>query len=167
MTGVRRFEGFGEDALEFYLGLAADNSRTYWQAHRPRYEASVARPLRALASELEPDYGPFKIFRPYRDVRFSPDKRPYKEAAGMVAEGVGGGRCTSSSGWTVSWSPGATTCPPGISSTAGGACRTIRPSRVSSTRPSTAWRRTGTASVTAIPSGPPRAAGPGTTPGSP
>jgi uncharacterized protein (DUF2461 family) len=41
--------------------------------------------------ELEPDYGTFKIFRPYRGVRFSPDKRPYKEAAGMVAHGIGGG----------------------------------------------------------------------------
>jgi uncharacterized protein (TIGR02453 family) len=91
MTSERPFEGFGEHALDFYLGLAADNSRTYWHAHRPRYESAVAGPLRALATELEPDYGTFKIFRPYRDVRFSPDKRPFKEAAGMVAEGIGGG----------------------------------------------------------------------------
>ncbi|MGF1648362.1 MAG: DUF2461 domain-containing protein [Kineosporiaceae bacterium] len=91
MTGVSQFEGFGEDALDFYLGLAADNSRTYWQARRPRYESAVAEPMRALARELEPVYGTFKIFRPYRDVRFSSDKRPYKEAAGMVADGIGGG----------------------------------------------------------------------------
>jgi uncharacterized protein (TIGR02453 family) len=86
-----RFHGFGEEALDFYLGLSADNSKTYWQAHREVHESAVAGPLRALARELEPDYGTFKIFRPYRDVRFSPDKRPYKEAAGMVADGIGGG----------------------------------------------------------------------------
>jgi len=91
MSGPARFEGFGEDALDFYLGLAADNSRTYWRAHQSVYEAAVAGPLRALAAELQPDYGTFTISRPYRDLRFTPDRRPYKEAAGMVAADVGGG----------------------------------------------------------------------------
>lgn len=86
-----RFEGFGEEALDFYLGLSADNSKAYWQAHRGIHESAVAAPLRALAAELEDEFGAFKIFRPYRDVRFSPDKRPYKEAASMVAWGSGGG----------------------------------------------------------------------------
>jgi uncharacterized protein (TIGR02453 family) len=80
-----RFEGFGEAALEFYEGLAADNSRTYWQAHREVYERAVAAPLAALAEELEPEFGGVKIFRPNRDLRFSADKRPYKEHASLVA----------------------------------------------------------------------------------
>lgn len=86
-----RFTGFGEDALDFYLGLSADNSKAYWQAHKAAYDSSVAAPLCALAEELGPDYGECKIFRPYRDVRFSPDKRPYKEHAAMGFRAEGGG----------------------------------------------------------------------------
>jgi uncharacterized protein (TIGR02453 family) len=88
---VTRFEGFGEDAVDFYVGLAADNSKAYWQARRQVYESSVARPLQALAAELEPEFGESKTFRPYRDVRFSADKSPYKEQAAMGLRGEGGG----------------------------------------------------------------------------
>ena len=35
-----------------------------------------------LAAELERQFGPAKLFRPYRDVRFSKDKTPYKTAQG-------------------------------------------------------------------------------------
>ena len=35
-------------------------------------------PMEQLLAELEPDFGPGKLFRPYRDVRFSKDKTPYK-----------------------------------------------------------------------------------------
>ena len=80
------FRGFGPDALTFYEGLAVDNSKAYWQAHKDVYERDVAGPLRALAEELEDEFGPAKVFRPYRDVRFSADKRPYKENAALVVE---------------------------------------------------------------------------------
>jgi uncharacterized protein (TIGR02453 family) len=80
------FAGFGPDALTFYEGLAVDNSKAYWQAHKDVYERDVAGPLRALAEELEDEFGPAKVFRPYRDVRFSADKRPYKENAALVVE---------------------------------------------------------------------------------
>jgi uncharacterized protein (TIGR02453 family) len=43
----------------------------------------------ALLAELA-DHGPFHVFRPHRDVRFSKDKRPYKEAIGAVSESEGG-----------------------------------------------------------------------------
>lgn len=79
------FTGFGEGALDFYEGLAADNSRTYWQAHAEDYRREVAEPLAALAAALEPEFGAIKIFRPYRDVRFSADKRPYQEHAAVAA----------------------------------------------------------------------------------
>ncbi len=39
-------------------------------------------PLEALAVELEPEFGPAKLFRPYRDVRFAKDKTPYKTQQG-------------------------------------------------------------------------------------
>jgi uncharacterized protein (TIGR02453 family) len=38
-----------------------------------------------LLAELEPEHGETKIFRPYRDVRFSKDKSPYKTAIGAHA----------------------------------------------------------------------------------
>src|SRR3954452_10179556 len=85
------FEGFGEQALDFYEGLAADNSRTYWQDHRDVYEEHVAGPLRALAEALTGEFGRPRIFRPNRDLRFTPDKRPYQEFASMATRGEGEG----------------------------------------------------------------------------
>ncbi len=79
------FTGFGEGALDFYEGLAADNSRAYWRAHAETYRREVADPLAALAAALEPEFGAIKVFRPYRDVRFSADKRPYAEHASLAA----------------------------------------------------------------------------------
>jgi uncharacterized protein (TIGR02453 family) len=91
-TQIGSFEGFGEQALDFYEGLAADNSRTYWHAHQDVYREQVAQPLRALAAELEVEFGEAKIFRPHRDLRFSADKRPYQEHASMsVVRDDGGG----------------------------------------------------------------------------
>ena len=84
--GAAQFTGFGPDALAFYEGLSVDNSRAYWQAHKDVYERDVAGPLHALAEDLAGEFGEAKIFRPYRDVRFSPDKRPYKEGAAMAVQ---------------------------------------------------------------------------------
>jgi uncharacterized protein (TIGR02453 family) len=74
------FRGWPIEALEFYEGLAADNSKTYWLAHKTTYDEVVYAPMAELLVELEPEFGPAKIFRPYRDVRFSADKSPYKTA---------------------------------------------------------------------------------------
>jgi len=49
----------------------------------------VGGPMAALLAELEPEWGPGKIFRPYRDVRFSADKTPYKTHIGALLEGGG------------------------------------------------------------------------------
>jgi uncharacterized protein (TIGR02453 family) len=78
------FRGWPEEALDFYDGLEADNSRTYWLAHKQTYETCVLEPMTELLAELEPEHGEGKIFRPYRDVRFSKDKSPYKTAIGAV-----------------------------------------------------------------------------------
>lgn len=76
------FQGWPEEALEFYDGLAADNSKTYWLAHKDVYDNCVLLPMTELMAELEAEHGEAKIFRPYRDVRFSRDKSPYKTAIG-------------------------------------------------------------------------------------
>jgi uncharacterized protein (TIGR02453 family) len=74
------FQGWPAESLEFYEGLEADNSKTYWTAHKAVYDSIVYGPMAALVEELEPEFGSSKIFRPYRDVRFSADKSPYKTA---------------------------------------------------------------------------------------
>jgi uncharacterized protein (TIGR02453 family) len=83
------FTGFGEHAVDFYDGLAADNSKAYWTDHREVYESDVKAPMRALLDDLMAEFGDFgtsKIFRPFRDVRFSKDKTPYKTHCGAVVE---------------------------------------------------------------------------------
>lgn len=83
------FRGWPVEALEFYEGLAADNSKTYWTAQKAVYDQKVHAPMVELLAELEPEFGPGKIFRPNRDVRFSADKSPYKTsiAASLHAGG--------------------------------------------------------------------------------
>ena len=86
------FTGFPESALEFYEGLIADNSKAYWTDHKAVYESAVRLPMQALLDELGPEFGEAKLFRPYRDVRFSKDKTPYKTAAAAaVGDDVQGG----------------------------------------------------------------------------
>lgn len=83
------FSGFPEEAIEFYLGLEADNSKDYWQANKDVYERAIVQPFGALLADLEPEFGAGKLFRPYRDVRFSKDKSPYKTNAGAQLAGGG------------------------------------------------------------------------------
>jgi uncharacterized protein (TIGR02453 family) len=86
------FAGFPDEALLFYEGLEADNSKAYWADQRERYERTVRGPMLALLAALEPEFGPAKMFRPYRDIRFSADKTPYKTHAGaVVGTGDAGG----------------------------------------------------------------------------
>lgn len=83
------FRGWPAEALEFYEGLEADNSKAYWTARKAVYEKQVHAPMAALLTELEPEFGAGKIFRPYRDVRFSTDKSPYKTAIAASLDGGG------------------------------------------------------------------------------
>jgi uncharacterized protein (TIGR02453 family) len=85
------FEGFPDEGLVFYEGLEADNSKTYWTQHKAVYEAHVRAPLQALLDEVAPEFGIPKVFRPYRDVRFSHDKTPYKTHQGAVVHPDGAG----------------------------------------------------------------------------
>ncbi|MGX7679934.1 DUF2461 domain-containing protein [Jatrophihabitans sp. DSM 45814] len=77
------FSGIPFAALDFYEDLEADNSKPFWLAHKHIYDEQVKVPLEALASELTPEFGPAKFFRPYRDVRFARDKTPYKDHQGL------------------------------------------------------------------------------------
>jgi uncharacterized protein (TIGR02453 family) len=77
------FTGIPLAALDFYEDLEADNSKAFWTAHKHIYDESVRAPMQALADALAKDFGTPKFFRPYRDVRFSKDKTPYKTHQGM------------------------------------------------------------------------------------
>ncbi len=77
------FEGIPVAALDFYEDLEADNSKAFWTAHKSVYDDAVRAPLEAFAAEAASVLGPAKLFRPYRDVRFSKDKTPYKTAQGV------------------------------------------------------------------------------------
>ena len=87
-----RFTGFPVAALDFYDDLEGDNSRSFWLAHKDIYDTSVRAPIVQLMADLEPEFGPAKVFRPHRDVRFAKDKTPYKTNQGaVVGDGQGGG----------------------------------------------------------------------------
>ena len=93
-VGFGGFGGFGgwpDEALDFFEGLEADNTKAYWEPRKPVYERVVKAPMEALLAEVEGEFGPFKLMRPYRDIRFSADKTPYKTniGAGSTA-GTGG-----------------------------------------------------------------------------
>ena len=84
------FRGWPAAALAFYVGLEADNSKTYWLAHKSVYDEAVKAPFLELSPLIEKEFGPLHVFRPYRDTRFSKDKTPYKTAAAAVTESEGG-----------------------------------------------------------------------------
>jgi uncharacterized protein (TIGR02453 family) len=78
------FNGWPKEALTFYEGLEADNSKSYWTEHKAVYQEKVLRPMEELTELLAPELGEPKIFRPYRDIRFSADKTPYKTHIGAT-----------------------------------------------------------------------------------
>ncbi|MGI8881842.1 MAG: DUF2461 domain-containing protein, partial [Jatrophihabitans sp.] len=73
----------------FYEDLEADNSKSFWTAHKAVYDEQVRAPMVALMAALEPEFGAAKLFRPYRDVRFSKDKTAYKTHQGAVIQQPG------------------------------------------------------------------------------
>jgi uncharacterized protein (TIGR02453 family) len=97
------FRGWPEECQRFFIGLELDNSKRYFDAHRKIYEEAVRGPMVALIESLEADYGPGKVFRANRDIRFSKDKSPYKtNIAGYAGmDGRGGYLALDARGLTV------------------------------------------------------------------
>lgn len=85
---IGKFEGFPPEAFTFYaeLRVEGNNSRAWFDAHRDTYERCVRLPMEELLERAATDgFGEDgKVFRPNRDVRFGPDKRPYKEHCGAI-----------------------------------------------------------------------------------
>jgi len=89
---MSEFRGFAPELFTFFEGLAKDNSKSFWNAHRAEWEQYVRDPMRALLEDLAGEFGPLRMFRPNRDMRFSKDKSPYKLWVGATSESraVGG-----------------------------------------------------------------------------
>jgi len=83
------FTGFPLEAIEFYEQLGADNTKAFWADNKQRFAELVNAPMVELTDALG-DYGPFHLFRPHNDLRFSKNKPPYKTHQGAYGELEGG-----------------------------------------------------------------------------
>ena len=103
MTAVAAgFAGFRPAAFAFFAELQDNNDPAWFKPRKVLYEAEVLAPFRELIAAVSETLGraglPLVgdprggIFRIYRDVRFSPDKRLYKTHAGGVLTRSGGRR---------------------------------------------------------------------------
>ena len=76
---MTRFDGFSPEVHAWFTGLEGDNSKEYFATHRQFFEDEVRGQMEALLTELRERFGgEVKMFRQNRDIRFSPDKSPYK-----------------------------------------------------------------------------------------
>ena len=101
-TAIHGFTGFRPAAFTFFRGLRRNNDPVWFKPRKAVYEAEVLAPFRGLVVAVGTALGeagiplagdPLRsIFRIYRDVRFSPDKRLYKTHAGAVLTRSGGKR---------------------------------------------------------------------------
>jgi uncharacterized protein (TIGR02453 family) len=84
------FSAFPKETLQFLAGIDADNSKDWFEENRGLYDAGYFEPARVFVESMGPrlkkispgvKYEPKvngSIGRINRDVRFSKDKRPYK-----------------------------------------------------------------------------------------
>lgn len=97
------FNGFGRDFFEFFEELALNNERPWFEANKDRYKEIIVAPCIGFIEAMTPRLGRISkryvadprpnggsMFRIYRDVRFSKDKRPYKEHAAIQFRHAGG-----------------------------------------------------------------------------
>ena len=88
------FTGFPKDFFAFFRELKAHNERPWFEENKQRFRDSVQAPMSAFISAMAPRLSKISksfvadprpnggsMFRIYRDIRFSKDKRPYKEHA--------------------------------------------------------------------------------------
>ncbi len=97
------FTGFPKDLFRFLDDLSENNNREWFNANKDRYHESVVDPMTGFISAMgerlnkisgsfiaDPRINGGSMFRIYRDMRFSKDKRPYKENVGCQFRHVAG-----------------------------------------------------------------------------
>jgi uncharacterized protein (TIGR02453 family) len=90
------FDGFKKEFWQFFEELKENNNREWFEENKERYKTDIVSPISDFIidmgeklKEISPHYNANpkpnggSMFRIYRDVRFSKDKRPYKENAGI------------------------------------------------------------------------------------
>lgn len=95
------FSGFTPETFKFLLGLEFNNSKPWFEEHKPDYLKYVVEPFKLLVKDLsghmltiDPGFETRAeisktISRIYRDVRFSKDKTPYKSSVWITFKRVG------------------------------------------------------------------------------
>jgi uncharacterized protein (TIGR02453 family) len=90
------FSGFGDATFRFMRDLGRNNDKAWFQAHRAAYEEDLLEPAMAFIEAIGPLLARFSpgvraepkiggsMMRINRDIRFSPDKRPYKDHLDMT-----------------------------------------------------------------------------------
>ena len=90
------FQGFGPTLVTFLEQLREHNERSWFDAHRARYEGTVREPARAFIRTMAPALAAISphfraddrkvggsLMRVHRDTRFSRSKLPYKTNVGI------------------------------------------------------------------------------------
>jgi uncharacterized protein (TIGR02453 family) len=78
-----------KNLFSFFLDLQQNNNRDWFMEHKPTFKALEAQ-VKAFGEQLKDKLNQhdsidrFKLFRIYRDVRFSKDKTPYKTHFGLT-----------------------------------------------------------------------------------
>lgn len=103
-----------KDTISFLKNLSKNNNREWLLAHKPAFEtakedfANFVSDLIGRISKFDPAVGGLLaescIFRIYRDIRFSKDKRPYKANFGAYISP--GGRKSPAPGYYLHLEPG-------------------------------------------------------------
>jgi len=90
---------FDQELLNFFIELAPNNHKDWFDENRKRYENSVKEPFKSFVNQIitkisakNPAFEGLEakncIFRINRDVRFSKDKQPYKlQVSAVVTPG--------------------------------------------------------------------------------
>jgi len=90
------FSGFGDATFRFMRDLGRHNDKEWFQAHRSAYEDDLLEPSMAFIEAIGPLLAKFSsgvraepkvggsMMRINRDIRFSKDKRPYKDHLDMT-----------------------------------------------------------------------------------
>ena len=91
---VTKFTGFTPAAIQFFLDLAENNYKPWFEANKAVYETELKEPFKALITAMAPamydidnrfELRPYRVLsRIYRDTRFSKDKSPYKTCLWMT-----------------------------------------------------------------------------------
>jgi len=90
------FSGFGDATFTFMRDVGRNNDKAWFQAHRAAYEDDLLEPAMAFIEAIGPLLAKFSpgvraepkiggsMMRINRDIRFSKDKRPYKDHLDMT-----------------------------------------------------------------------------------